>query len=108
MRETESAELLTVYEFLHLTGISEADLVSMLANGELTVTSGTTQELLIDISDLDPEDLAKRSASKRSSIDENDLPLFEESIASELVSSLDDIISEAFEMALRWKGQHKG
>ena len=93
---------ISVTEFLRLTGLTDGDLIAMLENGEIDFTHGPLGELLIDVSEVTPEAIAARSSRKKIPINEDDLALLEEVIASEIVTALDEIIDESLQLSLNW------
>lgn len=96
-------ELVKLSEFMHLCRLDSNDLITLLENGELTVTQGVSGELLIDIESLTPEALAKRTPQRSPSLDPDSALLLEEIIASELATALDSIIEEALQIAIQWQ-----
>ncbi len=98
-------KLISISEFLNLTKLSERQILAMLENGELTTKNGPLGEVLIDLENVSPESLAKSTLQRERKISENDLALLEETIASELMLSLSEIVDEAFELALTWQSE---
>jgi len=95
-------ELISIAQFQHLTQLSDSDLIAMLESGELSFAPGTTGELLINISELEPDDLARRTNKRHRVTNADEVALLEECIASELIGALEEITEEAMEMALKW------
>ena len=96
------SEYLTLSEFVNVTRVTESDLLTMLENGELAVSTGPLGELLIDITDLDSDKLARRSRKRTASRESIDLALIEEMIASEVTNNLEEMVDEGVAMALKW------
>jgi len=96
-------ELLSITKFLHLTKLSGTDLLSMLERGEVRGSFAENGELKLDIRNLTPEDLARRSATQTEDLDPETQALVEETVASEIAAQLDSILDEAFELALEWE-----
>ena len=96
-------ELVSIADFLNLTKLSERALISMLENGELSIGVGPLGEVLIDISKVTPELISRRSPQRKRAVTDEELVILEETIASEIVDSLSQIIEEAFELADRWR-----
>ncbi len=95
-----SIHCLSIAEFLRTTKFSETELFDLLGRGELSFIRGEHGELLIDVSEIDLKQLARTALVEREQRINNEVQL--EQIASSLVSSLDSIVEEALEMALRW------
>ena len=96
------SEYLTLSEFVNVTKLTEFDLLTMLENGELAVSTGPLGELLIDITELDSEKLARRSKKRSASHETVDLALIEEMIASEVTNNLEEMVDEGVALALKW------
>ena len=89
-----------IAEFLRTTKFSEAELFELLSRGELEFVSGENGELLIDVSTINLTELARTALAVREQTISNEVQL--EQISSSLISSLESIVEEALEMALRW------
>ena len=98
-------EHVTISEFLHLTRLTDKDLLVMLENGDLSVSIGQRGNVLIDISMVTPELLAARSTAPQGVVDPSNLALIQEQVASEVVRHLDGIIGEAAQLAEKWCNQ---
>jgi hypothetical protein len=98
---------LTISEFLHLTKLCPADLAQMLENGEMVFVKGKCGELLIDITNISAEDLARRFLGKQALLNEDEQVLLQEALAAELVSVLDPLIDEAIALALKWQQEEE-
>lgn len=98
-------ELITISEFRHLTQLSPADVLTMLENGELKLSTSANGELLIDISSLSTAQLATRRAARAAEISSGELALLEERIASVITEKLETIVEEALELAVKWQAQ---
>lgn len=96
-------ELVSIADFLNLTKLSERALISMLENGELSVGVGPLGEVLVDLSKVTPELVARRSAQRNRAVTNEELVVLEEAIATEIIDSLSQIIEEAFELVDRWR-----
>ena len=94
--------LVTIRDFLHITRLRSEALLSMLENGELTTSTGVSGELLIDISRLKPENLARRKAQTKSPREEDLRRLSEEMIASQIIEEMEPVLDEALDLALKW------
>lgn len=96
-------------EFIHLTRLSEQDVILMLDNGELPIEIGPTREVLINLDQLRPEDIAHRHRNQTQAAQpEQGLELLEESIASELTAGLESMLEEAIALAISWNtNQHE-
>lgn len=95
-------ETVTLSEFVNLSRLTERDVIRMLDLGELRTVSGPNGEVLVDLTTVTPELLAKRCDS---GISEDSADIEEEIVASEILSALDEIIEESLEMALRWQAE---
>jgi hypothetical protein len=100
-------DLKRIPEFLNLTKLSEKDIITMLDNGELSVATGPMGELLIDISDVSPETIARRQVARPTEINKDAVALLEEMIASEVVHAVQSMSEEAFELSIRWAKNRK-
>ena len=96
-------ELIPISEFLRLTLLSEAELLSMLEHGELITSLGAQGELLIDISNVDEKLIATRTAYAALGFNEQERELYEEVIAGEILLAVDGIIDEALTLAGKWQ-----
>ncbi len=101
------SEHLTISEFLNVTRITESDLLTMLENGELPVSTGPFGELMINISEIDPGRIARRSKKRSSEQPTIDPTLLEEIIASEVTNNLEEMVEEAVTLALKWVEHEK-
>lgn len=95
-------------EFLHLTRLSKAELMSMLENQELPIEISPMREILIDLAALAPETLAKRPMRNLEQLPEEDRFIYAEAVATELTAELDSIVDEALELALSWAHKKQG
>ncbi len=98
----------SIAEFLHLTRLKADDVVWMLENGELPIEVGPTRELLVDLTKINPDDIAhrtKRSAPASQAVDPR---LTAEMVASEIVSGLDTIVDDALALATTWLANRGG
>lgn len=95
-------EHISIGEFLNLTKLSDSDVIAMLENGELTVTTGPMGEVLIDISEVTPELIARRTKRSPQLLRPEDRILLEEIVASEILSSLSTVVDESLELAIKW------
>jgi len=102
------SEFIPISEFQHITKLNDQDLLTMLENGELTISTGPLGELLIDITDLSEEKIATRSPKKLSQVPSEDVALLEEKVAAEMAVAFDGLVDEALGLALRWHGERKG
>lgn len=93
-------DCISIDNFLRTTQLGEHDLIELLRQGELRFLPGEHGELLIDVSGIDQAALANAA-----------LPAAEQQVASELLieeaasavlQSLEGVLDEALEMALRW------
>ena len=87
-------------EFLRITKFTKNELLELLSRGELDYVSGQHGELLINVTHIDPKELARTVLCSRPEQISSEVQL--EQIASSLISSLESIVEEALEMALRW------
>lgn len=94
-----------IAEFLRTTKFSEAELFELLSRGKLEFVRGEHGELLIDVSNIDLKELARTALANRDGTINNEVQL--EQISSALVSSLESIVEDALEMALRWLGSEQ-
>jgi len=76
--------------------------LQMLDLGELPIEKGPLGELRVDLEKVDKESIAFRARVTRTDLDSEKSALLEEVVATEIVSQLDDVFEEAFELALRW------
>jgi len=97
-----NSNLVDISEFLTTSLLSERDLVLLLAKGELEFCQGEHGELLIDLTNTDPRQLAQANLNSDFEEQHKDLGMEHEVIASLLVSSLDEIIDQALQMAVGW------
>ncbi len=77
-------------------------MLGMLENGELKTSVGPVGELLIDITDFNPDMLAKRMARPSFLLEPEDQRLREEAIASTIVSHFQSILDDALALAVQW------
>ena len=77
----------------------------MLEHGELKTAVNELGQLTIDISELDHQALIKSVHANSPICDEAQKALIDEIIASVVVSRLEKMISDAFELAKSWKRQ---
>ncbi len=94
-------QLVSIPDFLNITQIGEKELLSLLSTGDIDVQVGPLGEVLIDISEVTPEQLVAVQP-RRNPTPEEENPLVVEAVASELVAALDPILNEALELALKW------
>lgn len=96
-------DLITISEFLHLTKLSEAELITMLENGELPLSFGSHQEVLINLDNLSTELLAQRKQRAKKELAPEAQELLEEVIASEVLSELSSMLNEALSLVRQWR-----
>jgi hypothetical protein len=94
----------SISEFLSLTQMGEHELLKMLERGHLKTCSAESGELRISLEGLTPESLAARPDTRTAENADHDA-LLEETVASELVAALDEMIDEALALAFRWNGE---
>ena len=90
----------SISELISISDLSAADILGMLARGDLGFEKGQNNELLIDLETVDIGKLSRAPISKR--IDLLDPALVEEVIAAEANRFLAEIFNESLEMAIRW------
>lgn len=100
-------ELVSIAEFIDLTRLDAASILRMLADGELEFERGELGELLIDIANLSPQDVASSGMASIAPASPEHTELLEETIASEIVFALESMIGEALEIASNWKENPK-
>ena len=94
--------LISLFEFQRIARLSEAEILSMLAAGELAFEKGPNNELYIDVSAITPIQLANRSSFVGSRLNAEQTGLLEEMVASTVVAALEEIIDDAVELAVEW------
>ena len=95
-------EPITIREFQLLTKLSHREVLTMLEHGELATVQGDGGKLLIDVENLSPEDIARRSPPEEHSMTDAEHELHSEVIASEVIATMEHLIDEALELALKW------
>lgn len=95
-------DLLTLGEFQHLSKLTDHDVLGMLENGELKTTLGPLGELLIDITDLNPDAIAMRLSRHPTIVDPEEERIIEETITSVIIFQFEEIIGEALQLASQW------
>ncbi|MCC6220286.1 MAG: hypothetical protein IT291_03485 [Deltaproteobacteria bacterium] len=98
-------EFVSISKFLYLTKLSCADVLSMLENGVLGTSKDESGRLLIDISSVTPETLARRPNPLVAQATASDLAIFEEVIASEVIAQMCPLIDEAIALAKSWHNE---
>ena len=94
-------ELLSIDEFLLTTGLDQVSLLNLLAIGSIPFVKSEFGELRIDVSNLDSGTLTRESLRQiEQTSPESQIPL--EEVASTLVSNMQGIVEDAFELALYW------
>lgn len=96
MNSEDKNSLLTPAEFLRLTGWNEADLLFMLEKGLIPFSRSESGGLLIEVDDKSLEAHPCAESSSKTNLSEK------EQLAKELTDQLDEMINEAFQLALRW------
>ncbi len=96
-----AADLRSVNDFIALSRLSPAEVLSLLALGKLAFVKGADNTLLIDISTIDPAALARTASGEQREgiLGEN---LLEELVAEEIAGHFARLIEEALAVALGW------
>lgn len=105
--ESLSAKLLTISQFLRLSRLSAEQMLNLLECGKIPFVCGVNKELLVDINTLDPQVLAIRPSKMPSFAEEQSRSQLEESIAAEIIATLDPLLEEALSLAIQWRERDK-
>jgi hypothetical protein len=105
--KVDLSNFVTIREFLSLSDLSEAELVSLLENGFLSFCAGENNQLLLDVSKINLADLAVQPKTSLDQLSPQKRAEIEEAIGSEVTAALDAIVSEAIELASNWLSSKK-
>lgn len=89
-----------ISELISISGLSAAEILDMLARGDIGFERGQNNELLIELESVEIGKLSRASIAKK--IEQLDPALIEEVIAAEANRFLFEIFNESLEMAIRW------
>lgn len=100
-------ELVTLSEFSNLTRLNSDNVLTLLERGSLSAELGPNGEVLIDITEIDPEEFPRSLGTLFEPTPKVSSDLIAEAIATEIVTSLEPMVEDALGLALHWASQEK-
>lgn len=102
----ERSTLLSVFDFSLSSGLALDEVASMLALGLLPFERGEQGQLLIDVTSLEPQEIARRAlAANLPQSAHRHTAVLEEAFATALAVELDSVIRDSVQLALDWLRQ---